>query len=697
MTAAKDEVVGKYKLIELLGKGGFAEVHRARDLKMGREVALKLIDVDPATDPAFVERFRQEARTAASLSHPRLVHIYDFDELDGRLYLAMELVTGSSLRQLLADHAPLPLAALLPLLAQLAEALDYLHRQPLVHRDLKPANVLLKGEDPNWQVVLADFGLARSLEQTTHLTRSGATLGTPAYLAPEQAAPEKWGEITPLTDIYALGVMTYELLLGRLPFEGEVHAMLHAHAYEEPVIPLEQATEMDDDLAQFLQRALTKPPAGRFQSAGELVAALQTVLDTRARQATQQSQLAELLAQAESARNDSKWLELQRLCVAIMQRDPTHPSALQMMVEATSGIQQANREREARETRMGLYGKGQAALENEAWTEAIDLFEQVAAGNPDFKDVQALLEQARREQQLATRYSEALGYTQAEQWVAACYGWLAVLDSAPDYRDAAARLQAAVGGLLETRFPVGPDGRAAPQEDKTPAVVAETEPPLLTEDELFWEQDGKVMVRVPAGEFLYGEDKAKQTLPEYWIDKTPVTNAEYARFVQDTGHEAPKHWQGKNSPPADKADHPVVYVSWHDASAYAEWAGKRLPTEAEWEKAARGTDGRDYPWGNDPPTPELCNYGRNEGDTTPAGKYSPRGDSPCGGVDMAGNVWEWCADNFDNESNLRVLRGGSWYDDQDDARCAYRLRLDPGYGDGGGGFRLVSPIAGSES
>jgi formylglycine-generating enzyme required for sulfatase activity len=183
------------------------------------------------------------------------------------------------------------------------------------------------------------------------------------------------------------------------------------------------------------------------------------------------------------------------------------------------------------------------------------------------------------------------------------------------------------------------------------------------------------MVRVPAGKFLYGDEKVKKSLPEFWIDKTPVTNTEYARFVAETKQKPPKHWKGRN-PPKDIADHPVVNVSWDEAIAYAKWAGKRLPTEEEWEKAARGTDGRKYPWGDQPPTSELCNFGRKVGKTTPVGKYSPQGDSPYGCVDMSGNVWEWTVSDYSKET--KVLHGGSWHSNVEGLlRAAARDFLNP--------------------
>jgi formylglycine-generating enzyme required for sulfatase activity len=181
------------------------------------------------------------------------------------------------------------------------------------------------------------------------------------------------------------------------------------------------------------------------------------------------------------------------------------------------------------------------------------------------------------------------------------------------------------------------------------------------------------MILIPAGSFLMGDEKQSVHVDAFYIDKYPVTNAEYAKFVEATGHSPPPHWEetGGTYPP-DMASHPVVFVNWFDAQDYAAWAGKRLLTEDEWEKAARGTDGRVYPWG-DWFDKAMCNASEaGTGGTTPVGKYSPLGDSPYKVCDMAGNVWEWTATNWTPGSSSKVQRGGSFINRGSYARCAYR-------------------------
>jgi formylglycine-generating enzyme required for sulfatase activity len=240
---------------------------------------------------------------------------------------------------------------------------------------------------------------------------------------------------------------------------------------------------------------------------------------------------------------------------------------------------------------------------------------------------------------------------------------------------------------------------------------------------------GIELIRIPAGPFLYGSadsdamardnEKPQRTvdLPEYWIGRAPVTNDQFARFVRATGHKTTaeregygwgwtgKEWswiqganwlnpRGPDSSSDGRGNHPVVQVSWHDAKPFCDWAGLKLPAEEQWEKAARGTEGRIWPWGNEPPTVERCNFDGNVGDTTPVGQYSPLGDSPYGCQDMAGNVWEWMGSWYwYTENSPRALRGGSWVVNGQNTRAAFRLGLNPGYGGDGVGFRVVELLS----
>jgi formylglycine-generating enzyme required for sulfatase activity len=222
-----------------------------------------------------------------------------------------------------------------------------------------------------------------------------------------------------------------------------------------------------------------------------------------------------------------------------------------------------------------------------------------------------------------------------------------------------------------------------------------------------WEKDGSVLVRVPAGAFLMGsqdgdadaDDDEKPAhevyLDEYWIGKCEVTNEQFARFVAETGYDAGNYWRNSASEWGPQA--PVVYVSWFDARAYCEWAGGRLPTEAEWEKAARGTDGRKYPWGNAWDSSRAWCEETSGGRAHPVGQL-PAGASPYGCLDMAGNVWEWCQDWYGeypsgpSEGSNRVRRGGSWGNDAQFARAAERGSSTPDYRNDFLGFRLARSL-----
>ena len=265
------QTLGKYRLEQEIGRGAMAVVYRATDTALNRQVALKVLPPYFSHDPEFVRRFQREARVAASLSHPGIVQIYDVGEApDGTLYIAMQ-EGGETLKHLLQREGPLPLQRALAIAEQVAAALDYAHRRGVVHRDVKASNILLGPDD---QAVLTDFGIAR-VGQESGITAPGFALGTPEYLAPEQAEAGK--PVDYRADLYALGVVLFEMLTGRVPFSADrPEAVLHAHIFTPPPAPSGLDPALPEAVSQVLLKALAKDPNERYQSGAALVAALQS-------------------------------------------------------------------------------------------------------------------------------------------------------------------------------------------------------------------------------------------------------------------------------------------------------------------------------------------------------------------------------------------------------------------------------------
>ena len=262
------EAFGRYQIRQRLGSGGFAEVFRAFDPELAREVALKVLLPHIAADQGFVERFLQEMRFAAGLTHPNIVPIYDVGRSSlGRPFFTMSLLGGEDLAARLRQRGPMPPEEALRILSPLASALDYLAEQGLVHRDLKPANIFL---GPRGEVTLIDFGIARMAAALTHLTQTGNVLGTPQYMAPEQI---RGRELSPATDRYTLGLVAYELLSGRPPFSGDTAQVLYAQVNEQPP-PLGQVQpSLPRAVISAVTWALAKDPATRPPSATAFVSA----------------------------------------------------------------------------------------------------------------------------------------------------------------------------------------------------------------------------------------------------------------------------------------------------------------------------------------------------------------------------------------------------------------------------------------
>ncbi len=249
----------RYELEELVGSGGMSSVYRAHDRLLHRKVALKVLHEQYTGDAEYVDRFRAEARTVATLSHPNIVTVIDRGEHDGRQFIVFEYVEGEDLKQLIQRSGRVPVATALELAIQISEGLSFAHRQGLVHRDVKPQNVLMNGDG---RAKVTDFGIARSLEVRQGLTQTGTVLGTSDYIAPEQA---QGGRVDEHTDVYSLGVVLYELLTGEVPFTGENFVAVAMRHINEPPPPIrDRRADVSPRLEEAVQKAMAKDPGDRF-------------------------------------------------------------------------------------------------------------------------------------------------------------------------------------------------------------------------------------------------------------------------------------------------------------------------------------------------------------------------------------------------------------------------------------------------
>ncbi len=264
------EIAGRYRVEHRLGSGGMSTVQLAFDERLERQVAVKLLAEHLADDPAFVSRFQREAQAAARLVHPNIVQVFDSgqDERTGQYFIVMEYIEGSSCAEILRDDGWMDVEHALSIIEQACEGLDYAHRHGVVHRDVKPGNLLRAREG---EVKLADFGIAKATEQSS-ITQVGAVLGTAAYLAPEQARGEEAG---PSADLYALGVVTYQLISGRLPSEANSLTELALKQQNERPAPLDTlVAAVTPELADAVAAALALDPRERYSNAREMRRAL---------------------------------------------------------------------------------------------------------------------------------------------------------------------------------------------------------------------------------------------------------------------------------------------------------------------------------------------------------------------------------------------------------------------------------------
>jgi len=660
LTTGETILNGKYRIVELLGKGAFAHVYRARHERLQRDVAIKTLrrgeeGVGSTRLSAYRDRFQLEAELGAQFDDPHLVKVYDFEEEDGALYLVMEYCPGGSLQKRL-EEGPLPVEDVVRMAREVAEGLALLHshRPQIVHRDLKPSNILL-GADGVWKV--ADLGLAQVPGRTSIHSELGSMAdyhpGTAEYMSPEQE--ESKGYLQPPSDVWALGAVLFEVLTGQL---------------YKAVRPGTRARELRPEVPQWLDelvaRCLSEDKKARPWEGAEVAVAL-----------------GEGLAEAEGVRREAE--EAARREAAEVER-------------TERGAQRVKREEEARRQREAAEARRKAEERQRAQAGQVEGQRTIQLSGPLAV--------------IAVVVLLGIGGVAVALWPRPTPTPIVI------ERERVVEKPVVQTVVVEREKAVTKEVEKVVTKEVEKEVIVEVTP--ATGATRVWEKDGSVMVYVEAGEFLmgsadddadaYSDEKPQHEvyLDGFWIDRTEVTNGQYQQCVEAGACEPPGETESYTrdsyygSPQFE--DYPVRNVRWDDAVAYCEWAGKRLPTEAEWEKAARGTDGRKYPWGNEAPNGTLCNFDGNEGDTVAVGSY-PAGASPYGALDMAGNVWEWVADWYDDgyyrgsmdrnpkgpaSGSYRVLRGGSWYHDEWFVRSANRYyRFNPGFRSYFIGFRCA--------
>jgi formylglycine-generating enzyme required for sulfatase activity len=709
MSDSVPEKLGKYKIIEEVGRGGFAAVYKAVDTTLDRTVALKCLAPHLLWDPTFVQRFQREAKVAANLDHPNIVTIYEVSQIEGVYFIAMQFLEGRTVGQILEAEGPWPVSRVQAVIEQMASALDYAHVRDFVHRDIKPSNVIVASDG---KVTLTDFGLVKAGEGT-QLTATGMVFGTPEYMSPEQAEGKK---LDAQSDIYSLGVVLYEMLAGRAPFVADTTpAVMYKHVHEPP--PLDELpSDLPQGVVAVVEKALAKKREDRFASAGEMAAALQ--------QAVSEVVVEEVKAPPEPVLRPSLTLQL---------------SVKPQTVDAGG---------EAKWT-VTLRNDGDDGLRHVTVRRARTLLDEpfdLAVGKGRrFTFTTTHKTEGRKTEKVTATGIASTGESVRDEARAAVQ--VTPIPPKPEVpvlpplvKKPVPRVEPVTVAKEEPRPPTArPAPKAVPKKalgggallagglvllavvsiiifaitrglwaEPTPVVIEKevVVTPVPPTDTPAPSAPG--MVYVSAGEFYMGSDEGHNDerpmhtvyLNAFYIDKTEVTNAQYRKCVEAGACDTP----GKTTyyDNANFAQHPVVYVNWYQAEAYCQWAGKRLPTEAEWEKAARGTDGRTYPWAEGIDC-DHAQYDECSGETVPV-ESKPKGASPYGALDMGGNVWEWVADWYGEDyysqspgrnppgpdsGEHRVLRGGSWFHPAHFVRCANRFGIYPDYRCNFVGFRCV--------
>jgi formylglycine-generating enzyme required for sulfatase activity/serine/threonine protein kinase len=710
--SAPPERLGRFEILEMLGEGAFGVVYKARDPQLDRIVAIKVPREGVLKTPEDHQRFSREARAAAHLNHPNICPVYEVGAFDGRDYIVMAYIEGKALSKIIKAGKVRPRHAAAAV-RKLALALDEAHRSGIVHRDLKPANVMVnvRGEP-----IVMDFGLARWYQAgDAQLTRSGAIMGSPAYMSPEQARGDS-PNLGPTSDIYSLAVILYELLTARRPFEGTVTEVLGKILHVAPDPPSRHRPNIDPRLESICLKAMAKDPQDRYQSMRELATALGDFLKERP------ADTVDVTPPAAHPQPDAGSTQ----------------NVAEMFANLSAGLQKQTEEIGQRHRRLTrVVAAGLAAMVLAVCAGIIffartptvtvmidvdvDLSDQSLSYQLDGKPVSA--DQLSKQIELDIGSHELVVYRGAE--IVHRFHFNVSKDTGPriEVREHQVTAKKTTSEPTPAIVPHGAYQATQHQADWAKKLGVPVE---------FTNQFGMKFRLIPPGTYRRGLSQADVDLlisldptikpgdlnrsrPQhtveltkpFWMGEHEVTVGQFRQFASATGFvtraetlraTTPSQRTWKSVPWEQTDSHPVVNISWNEAQAFAEWLSQqsgwdyRLPSDAEWEFACRA--GTESPWwtGNELPglvhvanvadaTAKLRWKTRNAGITfiphidghaeaAPTGSYPA---NPFGLRDMIGNVWEWCAD-WNEGSRYPDFPGGLAVDPQGPQEGAFRMR-----------------------
>lgn len=683
----------KYEIIRMIGSGGMGQVYVANHITLASKVAIKVLNTNfiGDDDEEAVERFKREAQATARVDHLNAVKVFDFGAEDNICYLVMEFLNGESLRKRLSRAKRLPIPEVVNLIEQVCSVLEVMHRKGIVHRDLKPDNIFFHNQEDREVVKVLDFGIAKVAGSTLSegkLTGTGALLGTPHYMSPEQCQGMK---LDGRSDLYSFGIIVYELLSGTLPFEAEnTLSMLFKHVRDNPVDIRKVIPDLPQPIADIVMRALEKNPKNRYQTAKEYS------------QAFCEAVQAQTITTSTEAKNSSTITIGKTSDLDIRETIETA-----MFPKMEGNLDEDIQEEDKNKQYDVSTRSHQPAATRPIGRVAIN--DNSPINKDVYKDVPAI-----QNQNIEIKPSSLATNPLAKYAIPAI----------------ALVLIFAIFGVwkISSNFQTNPTTNAV-----TTPINTASQP---TQKDILLKENFVLIPATTAKIGTNGSDKDCKYVPDckiedfekpshevklgaYFINKYEVTNAEYYQFTKETGYEIPPNWDKETKQfPSGMDKLPVNQINWQDAQAYCNWRKKktqidfRLPTEQEWEYAARGSSEALFPWGND--WDESFVYGAKPADRikNPASIDVPPNNSsdrsPFGIFAMGGNVAEWTDSNFavypnspyekkvtELDKKCKVVRGGSFNAAPTDLRVTSRAWYEPNKKDSNIGFRLAVSAKGN--